>query len=269
MRMSQVRALHPLPHVLGALTHWLSTCLSNRTKPVRFRHASPVLPFASLAKTGKRATLKPWMFRVQISGDAPRYCPRGETGRRHCLKTSCDARSNRAGDTKYFLRPYGAILADARDRESRCCRFESCYGHHARLAESGRGSGFRSRNFGVQVSGRAPIFYSSSISSVVEHALDKREALGSFPRSTTKLRAIGKQSKPAACKTVDHRRCKSDSRVHMACARTARAALFCNFTCASTTRARASHALVAQLEERLPCKQDVGGSNPSVGTNRG
>jgi hypothetical protein len=30
----------------GALTHWLSTCLSNRMKRVRFPHASPLItPF--------------------------------------------------------------------------------------------------------------------------------------------------------------------------------------------------------------------------------
>jgi hypothetical protein len=104
--MSQVRGLYPLPFFyLGALTHWLSTCLSSRTKSVRFRYASPThsLP--------------------------------GETGRHTCLRS-------------------------------------------------------RRMSIRVRVSGKAPTF--SSISSVAEHPLDKRKALGSLPRSTTSFSCDGR-----------------------------------------------------------------------------
>jgi hypothetical protein len=116
--MSQVQALHPLP-IFGALTHWLSTCLSSRMKSVRFRYASPT------------------------------HCLPGETGRHTCLRS-------------------------------------------------------RRVSIRVRVSGKAPL--SSSISSVAEHSLDKRKALGSFPRSTTNsFRAMAERFNAAVCKTAIRR----------------------------------------------------------------
>jgi hypothetical protein len=37
----------------GALTHWLSTCLSSRMKSVRFRYASPTVLCAPLAQSAR------------------------------------------------------------------------------------------------------------------------------------------------------------------------------------------------------------------------
>jgi hypothetical protein len=47
----------------GALTHWLSTCLSNRMKRVRFPHASPRLSIAPLAQS--------WQTRHAQTVDVP------------------------------------------------------------------------------------------------------------------------------------------------------------------------------------------------------
>ncbi len=115
----------------GALAHWLSTCLSSRPKRVRFPHASPRLFTAPLAQSGRRAALKPWMFRVRLSGGAPLpYCPRGVIGSRGELKPR-------------FL-----------------CTFESCRGHHSmpavRMAQSGRRARSRVSMLQVRVLLRTP-----------------------------------------------------------------------------------------------------------------
>jgi hypothetical protein len=178
-------------------------------KPVRFRHASP-LQVRIAGAIGRRATLKPWMFRVRLSGDAPnrKPCPDGAIGRHRRLKSDRDARSNRARGTNESVqpnRPYGAIW-QTREIESLVVAGSNPATDttHARLAESGRGSGLRSRNFGVRLSGRAPPL-SPSISSVAEHAPDKREAPGSFPRSTTRLVGIDNcQEIPDSCRYPLH-----------------------------------------------------------------
>jgi hypothetical protein len=88
----------------------------------------------------------------------------------------------------------------------------------------------------------------TSISSVVEHAPDKREALGSFPRSTTNLCTRNGRVVEGSClQNSDYRWFERSLRVH-----------FCERgTCVWMCRACAIHAPVAQLEERSSCKREA------------
>ena len=60
----------------------------------------------------------------------------------------------------------------------------------------------------------APVFQ-RRVSSAVEQRLDKAQADGSIPSSTTSHRAMAEWTKAAVCKTVHHRRFESDSRVQL------------------------------------------------------
>jgi hypothetical protein len=149
--MPQVRALHPLPYVFGALTHWLSTCLSSRTKSVRFRYASPIF-HASLAQSADapRSNRGGSEFESRAMHQLP--CPDVAIGRHRRLKSYRDARSSRARGTKSLTCPPSPI---------------------------GRGDGPRSRAIGVRISGRVPILRRlaqwQSIRLISERSLDRSQ----------------------------------------------------------------------------------------------